>query len=129
MTAARQTLDVFTSYSNWRRDWRRFRCRYQTILGVPRLLVAKLLNQRVLPRIIFDEKYQSRVPLRSTIENPSNALPLLGITMEPSEKFAFSGVSNRALQLVLYRGNQMRFRLLLVWRGEWIGPIHLRDSG
>jgi hypothetical protein len=64
-----------------------------------------------------------------TIENPSNHFLTFGLTMEPSEKFAFSGVKSSTLQLVPLSRRTMRFRLLPTVRGEWIGPIHcvIRD--
>jgi hypothetical protein len=64
-----------------------------------------------------------------TIENPSNHFLTFGITMEPSEKFAFSGVKQSTLQLVPLSRKSLTFRLLPSLRGEWIGPLHcvIRD--
>ena len=49
--------------------------------------------------------------------------------MEPSEKFAFSGIKQSNLQLVPLSRRTMRFRLLPFSRGDWIGPIRcvIRD--
>jgi hypothetical protein len=63
------------------------------------------------------------------IENPSNHFLTFGISMEPSEKFAFSGTKQSTLQLVPLSRRTTRFRLLPTVRGEWIGPVQcvIRD--
>ncbi len=99
-----------------------------TILGVPRLLVAST-EPRVLAAVSYSTKIPSMIHFDVTIENPSNHFLTFGITMEPSEKFAFSGVKQSTLQLVPLSRKTMRFRLLPSVRGEWIGPVHcvIRD--
>ena len=99
-----------------------------TILGVPRLLVAST-EPRVLAAVSYSTKIPSMIHFDVTIENPSNHFLTFGITMEPSEKFAFSGVKQSTLQLVPLSRKSLTFRLLPSVRGEWIGPLHcvIRD--
>jgi len=120
------TLDVSLAIK-WRRD-REDTAVNTTILGVPRLLVAST-EPRVLAAVSYSTKIPSMIHFDVTIENPSNHFLTFGITMEPSEKFAFSGVKQSTLQLVPLSRKTMRFRLLPSVRGEWIGPVHcvIRD--
>jgi len=120
------TLDVSLAIK-WRRD-REDTAVNTTILGVPRLLVAST-EPRVLAAVSYSTKIPSMIHFDVMIENPSNHFLTFGITMEPSEKFAFSGVKQSTLQLVPLSRKTMRFRLLPSVRGEWIGPVHcvIRD--
>lgn len=120
------TLDVSLAIK-WRRDGEGSAVN-TTILSVPRLLVAST-EPRVLAAVSYSTKITSMIHFDVTIENPSNHFLTFGINMEPSEKFAFSGVKQSTLQLVPLSRKTMRFRLLPSVRGEWIGPIHcvIRD--
>lgn len=97
-------------------------------LAVPRLLVSSS-EPRVLASVAYSSKIPSMIHFDVTIENPSNHFLTFGVTMEPSEKFAFSGVKQSTLQLVPLSRRTISFRLLPSVRGEWIGPIHcvIRD--
>jgi hypothetical protein len=120
------TLDVSLAIK-WRRDGEGSPLN-TTILAVPRLLVSSS-EPRVLAAVSYSTKIPSMIHFDVTIENPSNHFLTFGITMEPSEKFAFSGVKQSTLQLVPLSRKTMRFRLLPSVRGEWVGPIHcvIRD--
>ncbi|PBP26987.1 hypothetical protein BUE80_DR002055 [Diplocarpon rosae] len=120
------TLDVSLSIK-WRRD-REGSAVNTTVLAVPRLLVSSS-EPRVLAAVSYSTKIASMIHLDITIENPSNHFLTFGLTMEPSEKFAFSGVKQSTLQLVPLSRRTMRFKLLPTVRGEWIGPINcvIRD--
>jgi len=120
------TLDVSLAIK-WRRDAEGSPVN-TTILAVPRLLVSSS-EPRVLASVSYSKKLPSMIHFDVTIENPSNHFLTFGLTMEPSEKFAFSGVKSSTLQLVPLSRRTMRFRLLPTVRGEWIGPIHcvIRD--
>ncbi|KAL2063010.1 hypothetical protein VTL71DRAFT_6082 [Oculimacula yallundae] len=115
------TLDVSLAIK-WRRD-EEASVTNTTILGVPRLLVSSS-EPRVLASVSYSTKLPSMIHFDITIENPSNHFLTFGLTMEPSEKFAFSGVKSSTLQLVPLSRRTMRFRLLPTVRGEWIGPIN-----
>ncbi|KAI9051245.1 hypothetical protein LZ554_005346 [Drepanopeziza brunnea f. sp. 'monogermtubi'] len=99
-----------------------------TILAVPRLLVSSS-EPRVLAAVSYSNKIASMIHFDVTIENPSNHFLTFGLTMEPSEKFAFSGTKQSTLQLVPLSRRTVGFRLLPTVRGEWVGPIQcvIRD--
>jgi trafficking protein particle complex subunit 11 len=120
------TLDV-SLMIKWRRDSDDSPVN-TTILAVPRLLVSSS-EPRVLAAVSYSTKIPSMIHFDVTIENPSNHFLTFGVIMEPSEKFAFSGVKQSTLQLVPLSRRTMRFRLLPSVRGEWIGPVHclIRD--
>jgi len=120
------TLDVSLAIK-WRRDIDNALIN-TSVLAVPRLLVSSS-EPRVLAAVSYSTKIFSMIHFDVTIENPSNHFLTFGVAMEPSEKFAFSGVKQSTLQLVPLSRRTMRFRLLPSIRGEWIGPIHcvIRD--
>ena len=100
-----------------------------TILAVPRLLVSSS-EPRVLASVSYSATIPAMVHFDVIIENPSNHFLTFGLSMEPSEKFAFSGVKQTTLQLVPLSRRTMRFRLIPFIRGDWIGPIRclIRDK-
>lgn len=114
------TLDVSLAI-RWRRDEEGSSIN-TTILAVPRLLVSSS-EPRVLATVSYSATIPSMIHFDVTIENPSNHFLTFGLTMEPSEKFAFSGVKQSTLQLVPLSRRTIRFRLLPFIRGDWIGPI------
>jgi hypothetical protein len=114
------TLDVSLAIK-WRRDEDGSTVN-TTFLAVPRLLVSSS-EPRVLAAVSYSATIPSMVHFDVTIENPSNHFLTFGLTMEPSEKFAFSGMKQSTLQLVPLSRRTMRFRLLPFIRGDWIGPI------
>ena len=93
-----------------------------TVLAVPRLLVSSS-EPRVLGAVSYSGTIPSMIHFDVTIENPSNHFLTFGVSMEPSEKFAFSGVKQSTLQLVPLSRHTIRFRFLPFSHGEWIGPI------
>lgn len=114
------TLDVSLSIS-WRRHDRSSPVN-TTTLAVPRLLVSSS-EPRVLAAVSYSSAVSSLILFDVTIENPSNHFLTFGVSMEPSEKFAFSGTKQSTLQLVPLSRRTVRFRLLPVERGDWIGPV------
>lgn len=120
------TLDISLAIK-WRRDAEGSQLN-TTILAVPRLLVSSS-EPRVLAAVSYSTKIPSMVHFDVTIENPSNHFLTFGLTMEPSEQFAFSGVKQSTLQLVPLSRKTVKFRLLPSVRGDWVGPIHcvIRD--
>jgi hypothetical protein len=121
------TLDVSLAI-RWRRD-RAGSKSNNTILAVPRLLVSNS-EPRVLAAVSYSATIASMVHFDVTIENPSNHFLTFGLSMEPSEKFAFSGVKQATLQLVPLSRRTMRFRLIPFLCGDWLGPIRcvIRDK-
>jgi hypothetical protein len=93
-----------------------------TILAVPRLLVSSS-EPRVLAAVSYSTTIPSAIHFDITIENPSNHFLTFNLSMEPSEKFAFSGIKTSNLQLVPLSRRTTRFRLLPFVKGDWIGPV------
>jgi hypothetical protein len=120
------TLDVSLAI-RWRRD-KEGSSINTTILAVPRFLVSSS-EPRVIGAVSYSGTIPSMVHFDVTIENPSNHFLTFGASMEPSEKFAFSGIKQSTLQLVPLSRRTMRFRLLPFNRGDWLGPIRcvIRD--
>ncbi|KAH8598801.1 Gryzun, putative trafficking through golgi-domain-containing protein [Bisporella sp. PMI_857] len=120
------TLDVVLSVK-WRRDIEGATIN-TTMLAVPRLLVSSS-EPRVLAAVSYSATILSMVHFDITIENPSNHFLTFGLTMEPSDKFAFSGVKASTLQLTPLSRRTVTFQLLPFSRGDWIGPIRcvIRD--
>jgi hypothetical protein len=114
------TLDVSLAI-RWRRDQEASSIN-TTTLAVPRLLVSSS-EPRVLAAVSYSATIPAMVHFDVTIENPSNHFLTFGLSMEPSEKFAFSGVKQSTLQLVPLSRRTVRFRLLPFTRGDWIGPV------
>jgi hypothetical protein len=121
------TLDVSLAIK-WRRNINDAAIN-TSILAVPRLLISSS-EPRVLAAVSYSTNIPSMVHFDVTIENPSNHFLTFGVSMEPSEKFAFSGVKQSTLQLVPLSRRTLRFRLLPNVRGDWIGPMHcvIRDK-
>ena len=113
-------LDVSLAI-NWHRDGQESSIN-TTSLPVPRLLVSGS-EPRVLAASSYSKAIAPMIHFDMVIENPSNHLLTFGLTMDPSEQFAFSGVKNCTLQLVPLCRRIVRFRLLPYSTGDWIGPI------
>jgi hypothetical protein len=115
------TLDV-SLLIKWRRDAKDSPLNISK-LAVPRLLVSSS-EPRVLAAVSYSASISSMIHFDVTIENPSNHFLTFGLSMEPNEKFAFSGMKQSTLQLVPLSRRMVRFRLLPAIRGDWIGPIN-----
>lgn len=64
-----------------------------------------------------------------TVENPSNHFLTFGLTMEPSENFAFSGAKQTTVHLLPMSRRTMRYRLLPLIQGDYIRPgLVVRDK-
>jgi hypothetical protein len=96
-----------------------------TILPVPRLNIFG-----VEPRVLGSVSYVGTlVQLDLTIENASNHFLTFGLTMEPSEEFAFSGSKQTTLHLLPVSRRSVTYRLLPLVRGEWVRPaLVVRDK-
>lgn len=58
-----------------------------------------------------------------TIENPSSHFLTFGLTMEPSDEFAFSGSKTTTLNVLPVARRTVTYRLLPLVRGTWIKPL------
>ncbi|KAI5866212.1 Gryzun, putative trafficking through golgi-domain-containing protein [Durotheca rogersii] len=64
-----------------------------------------------------------------TIENPSSHFLTFGLTMEPSDEFAFSGVKTTTLNVLPVARRSVTYRLLPLVRGAWVRPtLVVRDK-
>ncbi|ORY61199.1 Gryzun, putative trafficking through golgi-domain-containing protein [Pseudomassariella vexata] len=67
--------------------------------------------------------------LNVTIENPSSHFLTFGLTMEPSDAFAFSGAKTTTLNVLPLARRSITYRLLPLVRGAWIRPtLVVRDK-
>ncbi|KAF4436150.1 hypothetical protein F53441_13319 [Fusarium austroafricanum] len=67
--------------------------------------------------------------LDMTVENPSNHFLTFGLSMEPSEDFAFSGAKQTTLNLLPQSRRTTTYRLLPHVSGVWIRPkLTVRDK-
>lgn len=96
-----------------------------TVLPVPRLNVFG-----TEPRVLASFSYaRGLVQLEITIENASIHFLTFGLSMEPSDEFAFSGPKQTTLHLLPVSRRSMAYRLLPLVRGEWVRPaLVVRDK-
>ncbi|PSR76630.1 Gryzun, putative trafficking through golgi-domain-containing protein [Coniella lustricola] len=105
----------------------------RTLLAVPRLPVFN-----TEPRVLASMRHSSSqdqggrplLLLDITIENPSNHFLTFGLTMDPSDEFAFSGAKQTTLNLLPISRRTVVYRMLpLVKGGSWIRPnLTVRDK-
>lgn len=111
----------------------------RTLLSVPRL---PIFNTE--PRVLASVSYATEegdgsgstttamVLLDITIENASNHFLTFGLTMDPSDEFAFSGAKQTTLNLLPVSRRTLTYRLLPLGMGEkggWIRPnLTVRDK-
>ncbi|KAJ0119446.1 hypothetical protein J7T55_013647 [Diaporthe amygdali] len=97
----------------------------RTLLAVPRLPVFNT-EPRVLASVSYakdDGQGAQTVLLDITIENASNHFLTFGLTMDPSDEFAFSGAKQTTLNLLPVSRRMIPYRLVpLVEAGSWIRP-------
>lgn len=107
----------------------------RTLLAVPRLPIFNI-EPRVLASISHaqpesegDQEHKIML-LDITIENSSNHFLTFGLTMDPSDEFAFSGAKQTTLNLLPVSRRTVTYRLLpLVKGGSWIKPsLSVRDK-
>ncbi|KAI0169067.1 Gryzun, putative trafficking through golgi-domain-containing protein [Hypoxylon sp. FL1284] len=64
-----------------------------------------------------------------TIENPSSHFLTFGLTMEPSDEFAFSGAKTTTVNVLPAARRTATYRLLPLVRGAWVRPtLVVRDK-
>lgn len=104
----------------------------RTLLAVPRLPIFNI-EPRVLASVSYSKKEPEKdqvILLALTIENASNHFLTFGLTMDPSDEFAFSGAKQTTLNLLPISRRSLTYRLLpLVQGGSWIRPnLTVRDK-
>ncbi|KAJ6787902.1 hypothetical protein PWT90_01885 [Aphanocladium album] len=100
-----------------------------TIMPVGRYLVLGS-EPRVLATAFHGQPDEtSTMQLDLTIENPSNHLLTFGLTMDPSDEFAFSGAKQTTLHMLPMSRRTATYRLLPLKRGCYIRPgLVVRDK-
>jgi len=99
-----------------------------TTLPVPRLAIFGI-EPRVLASVSYLQAADPLIVLTITIENPSNHVLTFGLSMEPSDEFAFSGAKQTSLNLLPVSRRALTYRLLPFVRGAWIKPgLAVRDK-
>ncbi|KAI1316286.1 Gryzun, putative trafficking through golgi-domain-containing protein [Xylariaceae sp. FL0255] len=106
----------------------------ETVVNVSRLSIPRFYVTVAEPRVLASASYSmGKKPgllfLDITIENPSSHFLTFGLTMEPSEEFAFSGAKSTTLNVLPLARRSIVYRLLPFSTGTWIRPtLVVRDK-
>lgn len=99
-----------------------------TALAVPRLSIFGM-EPRVLGSVAFFKTPVEMIELTITIENASNHFLTFGLTMEPSDEFAFSGSKQTTMHVLPVSRKSTTYRLVPLVRDVWIRPnLVVRDK-
>ncbi|KAH8159591.1 hypothetical protein CIB48_g8656 [Xylaria polymorpha] len=122
--------------------WRRISTP-DTVVNVSTLPLPRFYVAVSEPRVLATASYSSSPPhspssttspsqllfLDITIENPSSHFLTFGLTMEPSDEFAFSGAKTTTINVLPIARRSITYRLLPLVRGTWIRPtLVVRDK-
>ncbi|KAI1758380.1 Gryzun, putative trafficking through golgi-domain-containing protein [Xylaria castorea] len=122
--------------------WRRISAP-DTVVNVTTLPLPRFYVTVSEPRVLATASYSSSPPpspssatsssqllfLDITIENPSSHFLTFGLTMEPSDEFAFSGAKTTTMNVLPIARRSITYRLLPLIRGTWIRPtLVVRDK-
>ncbi|KAI1004057.1 hypothetical protein K3495_g4154 [Podosphaera aphanis] len=113
-------LDMFLVIS-WHRDSPKSMINLTTI-PIPRLVTFSS-EPRVLAMVSYPSNPPSMIQFDVLIENPSSHFLSFALSMESNENIAFSGMKQSILQLLPLSRKKIRYQILPIVRGEWIGPI------
>ncbi|KAF5005871.1 hypothetical protein FDECE_7709 [Fusarium decemcellulare] len=125
------TLDL-AFVIRWQRQSRTDEAVNITTMPVGKYLVLGT-EPRVLASVYHDRGAEDGVPglmqLDMTIENPSNHFLTFGLSMEPSDEFAFSGAKQTTLNLLPQSRRTTTYRLLPHVSGAYLRPrLTVRDK-
>ncbi|RTE69746.1 hypothetical protein BHE90_015873 [Fusarium euwallaceae] len=125
------TLDL-AFVIRWQRQGREDEVVNTTTMPVGKYLVLGT-EPRVLASAYHHGGSEDGVPglmqLDMTIENPSNHFLTFGLSMEPSDEFAFSGAKQTTLNLLPQSRRTTTYRLLSHVSGDYIRPrLTVRDK-
>ncbi|KAI1827267.1 Gryzun, putative trafficking through golgi-domain-containing protein [Xylaria intraflava] len=114
-----------------------------TVVNVTTLPLPKFYVTVSEPRVLATVSYSSSPALSTsaaasspqllfldiTIENPSSHFLTFGLTMDPSDEFAFSGTKAVTINVLPVARRSITYRLLPLVRGTWIRPtLVVRDK-
>ncbi|KAK7420279.1 hypothetical protein QQZ08_010479 [Neonectria magnoliae] len=114
-------------------QWQR-QSRSDGLVNTTKMPVGKYLVLGSEPRVLASVYHRpggepSLVQLDVTIENPSNHFLTFGLTMEPSDQFAFSGSKQTTLNLLPQSRRTTTYRMLPLVTGTWVRPgLTVRDK-
>ncbi|KAH6981964.1 Gryzun, putative trafficking through golgi-domain-containing protein [Ilyonectria sp. MPI-CAGE-AT-0026] len=114
-------------------QWQR-KSRPDGVVNTTKMPVGKYLVLGTEPRVLASVYHSSGdnpslVQLDVTIENPSNHFLTFGLTMEPSDQFAFSGSKQTTLNLLPQSRRRTTYRMLPLVNGTWVRPgLTVRDK-
>lgn len=122
--------------------WRRINAP-DTVLNITTLLLPRFYVTVSEPRVLATASYSTSLPssaspgtlspqllfLDITIENPSSHFLTFGLTIDPSDEFAFSGAKTTTVNVLPIARRSITYRLLPLVRGTWIRPtLVVRDK-
>lgn len=114
--------------------WKRDDAEADETASVTTMPVGKYLVLGAEPRVLASTLHapsdkMNMMQLDLTIENPSHHLLTFGLTMEPSDEFAFSGAKQTTVHLVPMSRRVVTYRLLPLSKGSYIRPgLAVRDK-
>ncbi|GJC89737.1 trafficking protein particle complex subunit 11 [Colletotrichum liriopes] len=112
----------------WRRTKSSTAAVNTTRMLVPRYIVLGT-EPRVLASYSLANPLTGLVHLDITIENPSSHFLTFGLSMEPSDEFAFSGSKQTTVHVLPVSRRSVTYRLLPLVRGDFIRPtLVVRDK-
>ena len=113
----------------WRRDNKRDSQVNTTIMQVGKYLVLST-EPRVLASVFHAPlETTGLLHLEVTVENPSNHFLTFGLSMEPSDEFAFSGAKQTTVHLLPLSRRKVTYRLLPLVGGKYVKPgLVVRDK-
>lgn len=106
---------------------------FYVTVSEPRVLASVSYSVASPPSPSSTPTFQSKAPsliiFDITIENPSNHFLTFGLTMEPSDEYAFSGAKATTLNVLPVARRTVTYRLLPFVTGTWIKPtLVVRDK-
>lgn len=112
--------------------WRRLKMESGPVNNTT-MLVPRYIVLGTEPRVVASASYGSGslglVQLNITIENASNHFLTFGLTMEPSDEFAFSGAKQTTLHVLPVSRRSVTYRLLPLVRSKYVRPaLVVRDK-
>ncbi|KAI8635670.1 Gryzun, putative trafficking through golgi-domain-containing protein [Xylariaceae sp. FL1651] len=103
--------------------------RFYVTVSEPRVLATVSYSASPAPSTTLSATPHQLLFLDITIENPSSHFLTFGLTMEPSDEFAFSGAKTTTMNVLPVARRSITYRLLPLIKGTWIRPtLVVRDK-
>ncbi|KAI1155158.1 Gryzun, putative trafficking through golgi-domain-containing protein [Nemania diffusa] len=103
--------------------------RFYVTVSEPRVLAMASYSTSSPPSASLSTPASQLLFLDITIENPSSHFLTFGLTMEPSDEFAFSGPKTTTMNVLPIARRSITYRLLPLVKGTWIRPtLVVRDK-